>query len=697
MKFRIFASVMLSIIGFMPCQLHSQTFTEITTSIQALAGSSDWGDMDSDGDLDLLTSGATVPGPMNAHLNLYTNLGNGQFAFLVSLNLTGICNSNARWLDYNNDGILDIFASGLYYDTTWQQYLPTTRLYKCKGNKTFELTDNIFLDQSQAATDWGDFNNDGKPDIAISGYTEMFPNYHGKVYENMGDTLVESANFRINTLINGTLKWGDYDGDQDLDLVQTGWYYDFGTSQDVYGTYIYRNDVDSLTLLKGPDIMGITYGSAEWGDYDKDGDLDLLVSGSIGNGSSSTGFFGIYRNDGIDNFNRVAGDGLSVRVYGKSKWGDFDNDGDLDVLISGRSQNGPNGFTELYKNTNGEFSLFTTLCNVQATTLDFVDYDKDGDLDVFLMGSANYTVQTKLFKNTANKSNQKPDPPTGLKAEVYKNQVRLYWNPSNDDHTVSKSLSYNLAIGSLAGNADFMEPNSNLTTGYHKLVRPGNTSLDTCWNLNFTYTGKYFWKVQAIDDCFAGSAFSATGSFVVGSPYVFTEPASGITYYDADLNGKVNPFNLSTNVFFEYGTDSIHLTTTDAEIYQGDSMFNVKRHIQNLVHDTVYYYRIKAINEADTVSGLFVSFRTATDGIYENLREIFVYPNPCTGIIRLNLTGLPEGNIFIYDQSGRKRMELSSKELLNSKYIDISNFESGIYILECICNAYSFQCKIEKL
>jgi len=791
MKHKCIIPILLILIGFMSFQLRSQTFTEVSTSILPLLGSSDWGDYDSDGDLDLIIAGSSTLSTQNTNTCIYTNLGNGQFANLAGHNVIAIHSGTAKWLDFNNDGILDIFISGLYNDAIWHQDLPVTRLYKGLGNKSFELTSNSFQAQSQTSMDWGDYNNDGNVDIAFNGYTESNPNYYGKVYENTGNAFSQSVNFTIEPFINGSLKWGDYDGDQDLDLLQTGWYWDWGTYQNKYACYIYRNDVDKFTLLNNLAIQGLVYGSSEWGDYDNDGDLDMLLSGSIDGGTTATGFFGVYRN--VDNgFVKVFGS-FSSFVWGRSKWGDFDNDGDLDILVTGRNQTGPMGATYLYKNDIGTFTQFTTLCDIQASTLDFVDYDKDGDLDIFLMGASNYVIQKKLFRNNASNANQKPDAPTGIKAEVNKKKVHFSWNPATDDNNNSKSLTYNISVGSLPANTNIMSPNSNLANGYRRIVRMGNTSVDTCWDLTFKSSSRYYWQIQAIDHCFAGSAFSEAGTFVIGSPVVLTEEATDIgytgadlngrvnpfdlntnaffeygtdstnltvtapivlqgdsmyhvkthvqnlvqntiyyfrvkalneidtvngklftfrtattgiaiteaatdvSYTEADLNGKVNPFYLNTNVFFEYGTDSTFLTATTPVILHGDSMFSVKTHVQDLVQDTVYYFRIKAINTIDTVSGQFFTFRTAYDGIEEIFRDLAVYPNPGNGIFRLGVVDQIEGTIFLYDLTGRVRMQLNSKESGNPNIIDIKHLEAGIYTLVYTTGKYFYHCRIEKL
>jgi len=126
-----------------------------------------------------------------------------------------------------------------------------------------------------------------------------------------------------------------------------------------------------------------------WGDYDNDGDLDLYIA----NESSTNKLF---RNDGGGTFVDVtssplgdAGDGRGVA------WGDYDNDGDLDLYLANENQG-----NKLFRNDGGG-----TFVDVTSAPLDdtgnsrgvaWGDYDNDGDLDLYL---ANYGQANKLFRN----------------------------------------------------------------------------------------------------------------------------------------------------------------------------------------------------------------------------------------------------------------------------------------------------------
>lgn len=164
----------------------------------------------------------------------------------------------------------------------------------------------------------------------------------------------------IKGLRDGFLVWGDYDADNDLDLLMTG-RTQFGLSE----TLLYQNDgtgrfqkqVDAL-----PDLRNAK--SAAWGDYDADGDLDLII-GSIWGGQ-------IFRNDQRAGF--VEQHEWSEQ-FSKVQWGDYDSDGDLDGMA-----------TEVILRNDGS-DLFTTVRvlprTVSGSEAVWEDYDGDGDLDLF--------------------------------------------------------------------------------------------------------------------------------------------------------------------------------------------------------------------------------------------------------------------------------------------------------------------------
>ncbi|MDY0150795.1 MAG: VCBS repeat-containing protein, partial [Candidatus Cloacimonas sp.] len=114
-----------------------------------------------------------------------------------------------------------------------------------------------------------------------------------------------------------------------------------------------------LSCLKGQNntftdinagLQGVSSSSVAWGDYDNDGDLDILVIGYSGSDYISK----VYCNNGNSSFTDINA-GL-MGTNGSASWGDFDNDGDLDILLAGFNFNGVR-ISKIYRNNgNNSFS-----------------------------------------------------------------------------------------------------------------------------------------------------------------------------------------------------------------------------------------------------------------------------------------------------------------------------------------------------
>jgi len=130
------------------------------------------------------------------------------------------------------------------------------------------------------------------------------------------------------------------------------------------------------------ELAGISSGCAVWGDYDQDGDLDILISGTT-NGFSSGVITQIYRNDN-GQFIDIRAD-LAGLIYVSAAWGDYDNDGDLDLVLTGWDPAVTNNITHVYRNDGGVFTdLRANLPGGAAGSVAWGDLDNDGDLDLGL-------------------------------------------------------------------------------------------------------------------------------------------------------------------------------------------------------------------------------------------------------------------------------------------------------------------------
>jgi hypothetical protein len=242
----------------------------------------------------------------------------------------------------------------------------------------------------------------------------------------------------------------------------------------------------------------------DWGDYDNDGDLDLLITG----GYVPT----LWRNTAGSFAN--AGAGFELLTNSSVVCGDYDNDGHPDVAEAG--QTGSVGYGAVFHNNVGSFSNISAgLPNLFDGTLAWGDYDNDGDLDLMMAGAEDqgslFPIH-RIYAVSGVPANAPPTAPANLSVVVNATTVTFQWNAAIDAQGAPLGLSYNLWAGSAPGTANVMSPMSNLATGRRRVPRVGNVGQRLQWSLaRSAFPGNnVYWGVQAVDQAFSGSAF-ATG------------------------------------------------------------------------------------------------------------------------------------------------------------------------------------------
>src|SRR6266849_738117 len=177
---------------------------------------------------------------------------------------------------------------------------------------------------------------------------------HAFITDVHQDTLFTEVATSLANLAHGTAAWGDYDNDGDLDILITGICCRDTLEDDTSNHHlskIYRNDHGTFVDIDAP-LVGVNNNDGTiWCDYDNDGDLDLFIGGAIREPNADP-VSKIYRNDN-GTFVDIGAD--LPGVIGTAAWGDFDNDGDLDLLITGSPDNGSTFITKLFRNDNGTF------------------------------------------------------------------------------------------------------------------------------------------------------------------------------------------------------------------------------------------------------------------------------------------------------------------------------------------------------
>ncbi|MBU0713667.1 VCBS repeat-containing protein, partial [bacterium] len=588
---------------------YSQQFTEQTgISLTGVeVGSVGWGDYDNDGDLDILLTGYNSS---NTRVSkIYCNNGDNSFTEQTGIGLTGVYYSSVAWGDYDNDGDLDILLTGDVPDSPYC----VSKIYRNNGNNSFtEQTGISLTGVHESSVDWGDYDNDGDLDILLTGWTGSSP--ISKIYRNNGDnTFTEQTGIILTGVYYSSVAWGDYDNDGDLDILLTG---NIGGS---YVSKIYTNNGDnSFTEQMGIGLTGVQLGSVVWGDYDNDGDLDILLTGYSSSGIISK----IYRNNGNNSFTEQTGISFTGVHESSVDWGDYDNDGDLDILLTGWTGSSP--ISKIYRN-NGDNSFTEqtgiSLTGVFVSSVAWGDYDNDGDLDILLTGSSGESggpYVSKIYRNNNLTPNSVPAAPSGLTTSETDSNATFSWNKSTDTETPQNGLTYNLYVSTTPGGCQVKSPMAENSSGYRKVVQLGNVNHCNSYTLKGLPDGNYYWSVQSIDNTFAGSAFSPEASFTIPiSPAVpqnltVTPGNQRITLrWDQNTESDLVKYRIYQD------TSSPVSTLIDSVVGSPPDTFYVD---DGLINGQTYYYRITAVDGAGNESDYSIEvYGIPTDDLFTDI------------------------------------------------------------------------------
>jgi hypothetical protein len=327
----------------------------------------------------------------------------------INAGLMNLRSTSAAWADFDGDGDPDLLLTGEDSD-----FNPQSILYR-NDNGAFVAVETPFVKVSNGAVAWADYDGDGDPDVVITGSTGG--GRASTLYRNDNGTFVDSGVDLIGVDFS-SVAWADYDQDGDPDLLLMGRYIDgLGQGYDSAGTTrLYRNDNDTLVDSE-VDLADLEDGSAAWGDYDGDGDLDLILMGVSFNSFSPTTNQITYLTDTVlyrnDNGTLTqASSDITDLGDGDVSWSDYDSDGDLDFFIMGTRGGVSNSDTfeplsVLYQNKGGspsDFSPFEGVgypfVDVRGGSVTWADYDRDGDPDLLLTGADNADLpNSQIYRN----------------------------------------------------------------------------------------------------------------------------------------------------------------------------------------------------------------------------------------------------------------------------------------------------------
>ncbi|MEM8585333.1 MAG: FG-GAP-like repeat-containing protein [Bacteroidota bacterium] len=264
-------------------------------------------------------------------------------------------------------------------------------------------------------------------------------------YQNNGGNSFTPLNLVDNTLETKDATWIDYDNDGDRDLFITA----FGGTNRLYQNMGNLNMVEVTQTAFGNMPVADTYG-AVWGDYDNDGWLDLYICNySVPGGTSIEN--DLYRSNGDGTFTRVtssSGTGNGFTLTFDACFVDLDDNGWQDLYLVNDKFYQPNA---LYMNTSGNFTTDPSsgaFINIDAMNAGGADYDDDGEFDLYV---TNTPTGNQLLENDG--QGQFFDVAAGTGTGVYRN----CWSATFLDYDLDQDQDLYVSVD---GDISFNNPNA---------------------------------------------------------------------------------------------------------------------------------------------------------------------------------------------------------------------------------------------
>ncbi len=393
------------------CTVTSQTpFAVGATLGSGVSLSSDWGDFNGDGLPDL------VVGNVDSHF-VYVNEGSGAFSVFDTLFVPGP--ATVRWVDYDSDLDLDLIVGTSDNNQN--------HVYSNEGGVL--ILAQVFQSSSTADIAFGDLDQNGTVELLFSNWLDG--NFHVYTFVTASDSLLPVVGYPFGEATS--LVVIDIDNDNDLDVIA-------GKGCCMEPGDVFVNDGGgAFSLASHFGSTSSEMSKIDPGDFDGDGDIDLLVSGG------EYPVVEIFLNNGAGEFDSNIY--VGSHYFANAAWADFDLDLDLDIIVGTVGAQSPKLL--YYQNVDQAFSqdiieddASEGLPLLNGTfDVSIADYDNDGDLDLFT-GRATWQSEFEIVgaNNVLFKNTHDPSGVNRFQPEDHAIQIRAYPSPFNSQVTIAYSL-----------------------------------------------------------------------------------------------------------------------------------------------------------------------------------------------------------------------------------------------------------------
>ncbi|MDH5397113.1 MAG: FG-GAP-like repeat-containing protein [Cyclobacteriaceae bacterium] len=477
--------------------LFSMARAQYNTSVSpfpALTGArgSAWADYDQDGDMDLFLSGMDETG------NIITDIfqsGPGGYTKL-NMAITPVFNAASLWKDFNGDGILDIIYTGL-----------NSAGEACSGmlisdNGLFTPVNAPIVPLKAPTLLARDFDQDGRIEIIAYGMgSESQASAYAWSFQN-GNFTEKAIDIPLFTF--ATLAPLHVNNDNFTDLLVCG--------LDSWGSKVTRVLINNkgLSFIEKPlSIPALSNGNLAISDIDNNGLDDVLISGFDAQGQRHTG---IYINDGNDNFSPATANNAQL-ANGDVLFTDYNVDGYPDALISGTNELNQYTTQLLTNHSDGTFTVVPDMLpGLGSSAIRPADTDLDGDQDLLIMGHTTAGLSSYIFNNTNESARSAPTTPEITAIITNHDSVTIQWSPATDGQTPTEGLTYEMILWH--NDKLLSSPESHLQTGNRLVSKTGQYKGATL-TLKGLEEGKYTVAIQSVDPSFSASPFSTATPFTI--------------------------------------------------------------------------------------------------------------------------------------------------------------------------------------